>query len=136
MVVLTNKILNEIADYIYNNLISHITVGTGNNTIALTSTDLETPVKIGAVDRNKVEESEGSSVTDNFFVKKFKLNAVEPNTLPVNISEVGIQDGANEDSNLKAAFVFNASTKDDQSQWVIRFNGRVVEGSSSESCGV
>jgi len=136
MVVLTQIVLDEIATYIYNNLVGFLTVGTGDNAIALTSTDLETPVQIGAVDRNKAEESGESTLVDNFFTKKFKLNAVEPNSLPVNISEAGIQNSATETDNLKAGFIFNASTKDNQSQWVIRFNGRVVEGSSSESCGV
>lgn len=136
MVVLTQIVLDEIASYIYNNLVSHICVGTGDNPILLTSTDLETPVQIGAANRNKAEESGESTLTDNFFVKKFKLNAVEPNSLPVNLSEVGIQNSATETDNLKAGFVFDASTKDNTSQWIIRFNGRVVEGSSSESCGI
>ena len=32
-----------------------------------------------------------------------------------------------ETGNLKAAFDFNASTKDNQSQWTVRFSGKVIE---------
>ena len=67
-------------------------------------------------------------MTDNFFVLSWKLTATEPNALPVNLTTVGIQDGANETGNLKAGHTFNASTKDNQSVWTIRLSGGVIEG--------
>ena len=135
MVVLTQLLLNDIATDIFNNLIPHLTVGTGDDPIDLISTDIETPVQIGVSDRNKISESVGSAVTDNFFVKKYKLTATEPNSLPVNLQEFGIQDGINESTKLKAGFVLNtASTKDNTSQWIIRFSGRVVEASADDTC--
>lgn len=135
MVVFTQLLLNEVALNIFNNLIPHLTTGTGDDPIDLTTADLETPVQIGVSDRNKGSESSESSVTDNFFVQKYKLTATEPNSLPVNLQELGIQDGLNESTKLKAGFVLNAaSTKDNTSQWVIRFSGRVVEGSASDAC--
>ena len=135
MVVYTNLLLSEVASYIFNNLIPHITVGTGDEPITLQSTDLESPVQIGASDRNKAREASESSVSDNFFILKFKLTATEPNSLPVNLQEFGIQEGINESTQLKAAHILNAaSTKDNTSQWVIRFSGRVVESSPDNSC--
>lgn len=126
MVVLTQKVLDEIATYIANNLLSNITVGTGDNAIVLESTDLETAVQIGASDRNKAVDT--TTITDNFFVKKFKLLATEPDSQPVSLGEVGIQPGATTTDELKAGFVFNPSTKDNESQWTIRFQGKVIEG--------
>lgn len=128
MVILTQKILDEVATYIANNLISHMTVGTGDNVISLTTTDLETPVQIGISDRNKAMEPGSPVVTDNFFVATYKLTTSEPNSQPVNISEAGIQDGATETGNLKAGIIFNASTKDNLSVWTLRFTGKVIEG--------
>lgn len=125
MVVLTQKILDEARAAIVP-LISHITVGTGAAAITLDTTDLETPVQIGAVDRNKLVNTDES--VDNFISLKWKITSTEPDTQPVNLSEVGIQDGLNETANLKAAFIFGVSTKDDDSQWTIRFTGRVIEG--------
>lgn len=126
MVVLTQELLDEIAVYVANNLLSHATVGIGDDPILTTSTDIETPVQIGAVDRNKAADS--ISVVDNFMVMKYKLTVAEPDSQPVNISEVGIQPGANTADELKAGVVFLASTKDNASQWTLRFSGRVIEG--------
>jgi len=134
MVVLTQILLNEIAASVFD-LIDYVTVGTGDAKINLASTDIETPVQIGASNRNKIADEADSSVTDNFFVKKFKLLATEPNSQPVVIGEVGLQDGANETSNLKAGFVITPLTKDVASQWIIRFNGKVIESSPTDACG-
>jgi len=125
MVVLTQLILDEVRAAIVP-LLSFLTVGTGDDAITLASTDIETPVQIGVADRNKALDTDES--TDNFIVLKFKLTAAEPDTQPVNLSEVGIQDGVTETSNLKAGFIFSASTKDSDSQWTVRFSGRVIEG--------
>jgi len=125
MVALTQTILDEIADYIANQLTSHLTVGTGDNAITLASTDLETPVQIGVADRNKSAES--VTVTDNFFSKEYILTTGEPDTQPVNIGEVGIQPGADTTDELKVGFVFTASTKDTDSKWTIRLSGKVIE---------
>jgi hypothetical protein len=128
MVVLTEIILDEVATYIANNLISHLTVGTGDDDIALTTTDLETPVQIGVSDRNKAAVSGSPSITSNSFVQTFKITAPEPDSQPVNLSEVGIQPGATTTDELKAGFTFNPSTKDNESQWTVRFTGTVIEG--------
>lgn len=125
MVVLTQLLLNEIRAAVVP-LLSFMTCGTGDNVITLASTDIETAVQIGAADRNKALDTDES--TDNFIVLKFKLTAAEPDTQPVNLSEVGIQDSVTETANLKAGFVFNASIKDSDSQWTVRFSGRVIEG--------
>lgn len=125
MAVLTQKILDESRVAIVA-LLTHITTGTGDDAITLQTTDLETPVQIGASDRNKALDADES--VDNFISLKWKLTSQEPNSQPVNLSEVGIQDGLNETANLKAGYVFNASTKDNDSQWTIRFTGKVIEG--------
>ena len=125
MVVLTQEILDELAAYIANSLTSHLTVGTGDNPITLASTDLETPVQIGASDRNKAVND--IEVTDNFFVKEYILTTAEPDSQPVNIGEVGIQQGLNVTDKLKAGFIFIPSTKDNNSKWTMRFSGKVIE---------
>jgi len=126
MVVLTQKLLDEITTHIANNLIPNLTTGTGDDAITLTSTDLETPVQIGDTDRNKAAES--TTIIDNFFVKSFLLTSAEPDSQPVNLQEFGIQDGLNETAELKAGLVLPvASTKDNLSQWTLRFSGKVLE---------
>jgi hypothetical protein len=126
MVVLTQRTLDAVTTHIANNLFPYMTVGKGDNPITLESTDLETPVQIGNSDRNKVSNS--TTITDNFFVKEFKLTAPEPDIQPVNLSEVGIQSGLNVTDKLAAGFVFLASTKDNASQWTARMQGKVIEG--------
>jgi len=126
MVVLTQITLDAVSTYIVNNLLPYMTVGTGDDPITVSATDIETPVQIGSSDRNKIVDS--TTITDNFFVKEFKITSAEPDTQPVNISEVGIQSGLNVTDKLAAGFVFLASTKDNASQWTVRFQGKTIEG--------
>lgn len=124
--VLTQATLDALATYAANNLFSHLTVGTGDDPIDLTSTDLETPVQIGSSDRNKAFET--ITVTDNFFVLSVKLTATEPDTQPVNLSQAGIQPGTTTTDDLRAGLNYTADTKDNQSQWTLRFTGKIIQG--------
>lgn len=124
----TDLLLDETASYVANNLLPYLTVGTGTAALNSSSTDITSAVQIGSSDRNKAPES--ISVVDNSFVLTFKLTSMEPDSQPVNISEVGIQGDGNTvdtDDELKSYYVFDASTKDNASQWTIRYSGRVVE---------
>lgn len=126
MVVLTQSILDNTANYVGVTELTFLTVGEGNDPIALDTTDLETPVQIGASDRNKAIDS--VTITDNFFEVEWIITAPEPETQPVNLSEVGVQSGLNVNDDLKLGFPFFASTKDNASQWRVRLSGRVIEG--------
>lgn len=123
--VLQQTTMDALATYAANNLFSNVTVGTGDEPFGLTSTDLEAAVQIGVADRNKAFES--IDVTDNFFVLSVKLTALEPDTQPVNLGEVGIQSGATTTDDLRAGLVFTADTKDNQSQWTMRFTGKIIQ---------
>lgn len=125
MVVLTQKILNDVTSYLVANHFQYLTVGTGDNPITLETTDLESPVQIGSSDRNKIYDS--ITQNENAFNIKFSLQAPEPDSQPVNIGEFGIQTGANVDDELEAGFVQLSSTKDNLSKWNIRYSGRVIE---------
>lgn len=125
MVQFPQRILNETASYLVNNYFKYLTVGTGDNPITLTTTDLESPVQIGASDRNKARDS--FTLTENAFKVKFTLQAPEPNSQPVNIGEVGCQSGLNTTDELEVGYVFLPSTKDNLSKWKLRMSGRVVE---------
>ena len=125
MVVLTQRILNAVATNLVDNHFQFLTVGTGDNPITTSSTDLESAVQIGASNRNKARDSE--TITDNAFQLFFSLSASEPNSQPVNIGEVGTQTSLTKTDELESAFVFLPSTKDNLSKWNIRMSGRVIE---------
>ena len=106
--------------------LTHLTVGTGDDAIQLSTTDLETAVQIGSSDRNKAIDS--NSVTDNSFQVTATLQATEPNSQPVNLRELGFQSGLNTSNDLRLALILPSSqTKDNASRWTIRASGSVEE---------
>jgi len=106
-----------------------ITLGTGTLTTTGTEVDLLIPVQIGtlASTRNKTIDSGTTSfVTSGSlgFVKLWKINTLEPGTLPVTLGEMGLIKTAVGNSDLASRHVPNVpQSKDNTVAWNIRFQG-------------
>ena len=118
----STDLLETLANYVFNNY-RHMSVGTGTTALSGGETVLPNAVQIGISDFNKILETgtTGSSLSGRTALYKFKLTSGEPNTLPVNIGNVGLVDNSGNGSKLAVGGVFaTTATKDNLSQWVIR----------------
>lgn len=124
-----DRLLNETANTWFDNY-NYVGTGTSPAITDGTETDLVSPVQIGAgtTNRNKVSESgtTESFITDNVWVRLFKLTTLEPNVLPVNLNELGLFKTEPDNNDMASRLVLNVpQTKDNTSAWNIRFTGRV-----------
>ena len=106
-------------------------IGTGTVPNSGTETDLLNPVQIGTIpDNRNILFSSGSTsfitAGSTGFIHLFKLNTLQPNTLPVNIKELGMFKTASDNNDMSSRHVLNViKTKDNTAAWNIRFSGRV-----------
>ena len=124
-----DTLLNEQVTNWFNNYL-YLGCGTSSSVTIGTETDLYTPKQIGATaaNRNKVSETGTTSafVSDNVFVRLFKLTTIEPNVLPVNLRELGLHKTEADNNDMGSRIVLNVNqTKDNTVAWNLRFQGRV-----------
>jgi len=129
-VTLPDRFLQEVTQTWFDNY-QYFGVGTGTTAFVGTETDLNIPQQIGttAALRNKLYDSGSTSFITSgstSFVFLFKLNTLEPNTLPVNLRELGMFKTQADNNDMGSMQLLNvAQTKDNTVAWNVRFAGRV-----------
>ncbi len=124
---IADRLLNEVSQTLFDDY-DFMSTGTSGAALNDADVDLTSPVQIGSSDRNKVSESGSTTsfVENEVFVKTFLLNTVEPNSLPVNLQEFGLQKTVTGTIDMASRTTLNVSvTKDNTISFRIRFQGRV-----------
>lgn len=130
-ITIPDRLLNEVTSTLFADY-NHFGAGTSTTATTVDLVDLISPVQMGTTAslRNKVRES---GTTKSFigsgsqtFINLFKMNTLEPNVLPVNISEMGLFKTLGDNNDLGGRVVLNvAQTKDNTGSWNIRYQMRV-----------
>ena len=134
MVTVINKrihdvMLADMALQMLNNW-NYFSVGTGTAALVDAGTSLDAPVQIGATilafNDVGLTGTLNAFQSGRSFVRKFDLDIGEPNVQPVNLTEIGLANGAlQSDSVGVRALLAVAQTKDSTVRWKLRFQGRM-----------